>query len=423
MRVMRQSLLPRRPAFYGLVAGLVPAVVTVALISGAVSASAQVAAPQTNVREPGVTAIGMAMSRTYPLASLRSGTGTNVINTSGLLQGAVTGPDGRVWLLAALPSKAPGLAAVNPFTHKIRYYRLPSALPGLAGSLDYDGGPPAFDRDGNAWVAIHGRSKASPYYRLVRFTPATGKYVIYRVPSACDRPASTPEDLTAASDGSVWASCMDEKIGVTNLLLRVAPDGKISTIKPEHVSPVSAFMTHLAPGANGTMWAAVGVLTGADGLAEFSGAGHESYYPDPPDVSSDGVAGNGAGPVADLATCSAGVTFTTCYERVAADGKLTRIANGPDDPGNVTARYGPIMDRHGDIWTLDDVPASRNPQIYVEVTPGGSVKTFPFQLPHPYELDLAAPVGAPAITGGGAAWVETSAPLAYRGKLIQFTRS
>ena len=90
----------------------------------------------------------------------------------------------------------------------------------------------------------------------------------FKLPSTC----SSPHDITAAGDGSVWLSCNSAKA------IRVTDSGAMRTVGLSHVATLGSF----AAGASGSMWA-IGYNSSHSpiGLVRITSGGGEAYYGTP----------------------------------------------------------------------------------------------------------------------------------------------
>ena len=232
------------------------------------------------------------------------------------------------------PTGSQALDEVSPTTGAVNYW---APLPPYVGSkttlLAYDNGAPAFDGSGNAWMIATATtfSGAQSHY-LVRYTPGPSTSRIVKLPSAC----SSPHDITAAGDGSVWLSCNSAKA------IRVTDSGAMRTFGLSHVATLGS----LAAGASGSMWA-VGYNSSHSpiGLVRITSGGGEAYYATPRGITARGVAGDGKGRVIETASCGSSI----CFESVSSSGKLSHVATAP---GRVSGSSGPAMDASGNVWLL-----------------------------------------------------------------------
>ena len=342
--------------------------------------------------------------------------GLHFYPTYGSQQGAVRGPDGRIWLTAFMPPQWMGnpkgsqaLDAVNPSTGSVSYFGplLPFIGSKNAPTLfSYSNGAPAFDGGKNAWlIATATTVKRAQSYVLVRYTPGPGTTKYFAVPKTC----AVPGGLTSASDGTVWASCGTTTSSATPKLLRVTSAGSIKEFTLKGETSIGAF----AAGAGGSMWAVGRNKAGqATGLVRFTAAGKETFFASPKGFAAQGVAGNGSGRLVEIAGCGS----QTCYLTVSTSGKYTKVAVEPGKTAAISNTYGPTMDPKGNVWTLNDGTVSKTGQYFLELTAGNKVKGYSFTLPGGCGQLTAA--GSPAATSDGSVWVESTSncvPIAVPG--------
>jgi hypothetical protein len=322
-------------------------------------------------------------------------TALSVYQTYGTQQGAVRGPGGQIWLIAMSPPEFQGaptgsqaLDEVNPTNGAVNYW---APLPPWVGHdttlLAYDNGAPAFDGTGKAWMIATATtfSGAQSYY-LVRYAPGPSTSAIDKLPSAC----SSPHDITAAGDGSVWLGCNSAKA------IRVSESGAMRTFGLSHVATLGS----LAAGASGSMWA-VGYNSShtSIGLVRLTSGGSEAYYSTPRGIAARAVAGDGKGRVIETATCGASI----CFESVSSSGKLSHVATAP---GRVAASSGPAMDASGNVWLLVRGSASSTGQYFLRLTAGNKAQVYSFSLPA-CGGTLLAIAGTPAGSANGSVWAES----------------
>jgi hypothetical protein len=342
--------------------------------------------------------------------------GLHFYPTYGAQQGAVRGPDGRIWLTSFMPPQWIGnpkgsqaLDAVNPSTGGVSYYG--PLLPYLGSKnaptlFAYTNGAPAFDGGKNAWlIATATTVSGAQSYVLVRYTPGPSTTKHYAVPKTC----AVPGGLTSASDGTVWASCGTTTSSATPKLLRVTSAGAIKEFSLKGETSIGSF----AAGAGGSMWAVGRNRAGqANGLVRFTAAGKQSFFPSPKGYAAQAIGGNGTGRLVEIAGCGS----QTCYLTVSGAGKYKKVAVEPGKAAGIAATYGPTMDPKGNLWTLNDGSFSKTGQYFLELTAGNKVKSYAFTLPGGCgQLTIA---GSPAATSDGSVWVESTSncvPIAVPG--------
>lgn len=342
--------------------------------------------------------------------------GLHFYTTYGAQQGAVRGPDGRIWLTSFMPPQWMGnpkgsqaLDAVNPSTGSVSYYGplLPYTGSKNAPTLfAYTDGAPAFDGGKNAWlIATATAVSGAQSYVLVRYTPGPSTTKTVAVPKTC----AVPGGLTRAGDGTVWARCGTTTSSATPKLLRVTTGGSVKEFTLKGETSIGAF----AAGASGSMWAVGRNRAGqATGLVRFTAAGKETFFASPKGFAAKGIAGNGAGRLVEIAGCGS----QTCYLTVSASGKYKKVAVEPGKAAAITAAYGPTMDPKGNVWTLNDGSVSKTGQYFLELTAANKVKGYAFTLPGGCgQLTIG---GSPAATSDGSVWVESTSncvPIAVPG--------
>lgn len=355
-------------------------------------------------------ALGAVSSTAGPADAAATKAGLHIYPTYGAQQGAVRGPDGRIWLTAFDPPEWQGnpagsqaLDAVNPATGNVAYY---GPLPPHLGSknsptlLAYSNGAPAFDGGKNAWLiaaaTTFGGAQSS---YLVRYTPGPSTSKIIAVPKTC----AVPGGLTSAGDGTVWLSCATTTSSATPKLLRITSAGSVREFSLSGPVSIGAF----AAGTGGSMWA-VGYnkVRQATGLVRFTAAGKESFFVSPKGYTAQGVAGNGSGRLVEVAGCGS----QTCYLSVSTSGKDKKVAVEPGKAAAITGSYGPAMDPKGNLWTLNDGSVYKTGQYFLELTAANKVKAYPFTLPG--GCGQLAIAGSPAATSDGSVWVESASDCA-----------
>jgi hypothetical protein len=385
------------------------------VLSFAVTAGAALVTLATLAALPGAAnaAAGRAAS---PTAAAAVKAGLSVYQTYGTQQGAVRGPGGNIWVISMMPPEFQGnptgsqaLDEVNQSTGAVSYW---APLPPYVGSkttlLAYDDGGPAFDGTGKAWMIATATafSGAQSYY-LVRYTPGPSTSAIYKLPAAC----SSPHDITAAGNGSVWLGCNSAKA------IRVAESGAMKTIALSHVATLGS----LAPGVSGSMWA-VGYNSKHSpiGLVRLTAAGGESYYATPKGITARGVAGDGSARVIETASCGSGL----CFESISSNGKPAHVATAPD---KVSGSYGPAMDASGNVWLLVRGSWSKTGQYFLRLTSKNKTQAYAFSLPA-CGSTLLSIAGNPAGSASGSVWAESvtnctsigNTETAYVGGVVRF---
>ena len=340
-------------------------------------------------------------------------TGFSVYGTLGSQQGAVRGPDGRIWVIAfdppewqGAPTGSQALDVVNPVTLAVNYY---GPLPPYIGSktaptlLSYTNGAPAFDSAGQAFmIATATAPSGAQSYYLVRYTPGPSTSAIFKVPASCP----VPEGITSAGDGSVWMRCGVAGSTATPKVLRVTSTGAMKEFGLAKAASIGNF----AAGASGTMWAVGYNAGGASiGLVRYTPAGKESYYGTPKGYSARSVAGNGSGRVIEIATCGSGI----CYLTVSTSGGYRKAGAEPGKAAAVSWDSAPTMDVHGDVWTLNDGSVYKTGQYFLEFTAGNKTRAFAFTTPG--GCGPLAIAGSPAASADGSAWVESASNCTFMG--------
>jgi hypothetical protein len=358
--------------------------------------------------------------------------GLSVYQTYGMQQGVTRGPDGRIWMISALPPAQQGnetgslaLAADDPRTLVVAFY---GPLPPYIGFnnkgtkytvLNYTDGAPAFDGAGNAWLiatGINNQTGTVSGHFLVRYAPGPGRSRIFAVPSSCP----VAEGLASAGDGAVWLRCGTSGVA-TPKLLRITSNGAIKEFSLARVSAVGGF----AAGAGGSVWAVGYNSKGQSaGLVQFGNTGRQKFVGSPGGTSALLVAGNGTGRVIEIAKCGS----VLCYLSVSPSGGLRKVATEPGSAASVSAAYGPAMDPKGNVWTMQTGSAVRSNEYFLELNSRNKAKAYGFTLPGGCGGSLLALVGSMAATGDGSAWGESQSnciPIgitttAYVGGLIRY---
>jgi hypothetical protein len=353
-----------------------------------------------------LAALGTVSAVTVSADAAAAKAGLHFYPTYGSQQGAVRGPDGRIWLTAFMPPQWAGnpkgsqaLDAVNPSTGSVSYYG--PLLPYLGSKnaptlFAYSNGAPAFDGGKNAWlIATATTVKGAQSYVLVRYTPGPSTTKVFAVPKTC----AVPGGLTSAGDGTVWAGCGNPAGSATPKLLRITAGSSIKEFTLKGETAIGA----LTAGAGGSMWAVGRNKAGQpNGLVRFTSKGTQSFFASPKGFAGQGVAGNGSGRLVEIAGCGS----QTCYLTVSTSGKYKKVAVEPGKAAAITGSYGPAMDPKGNVWTLNDGSVSKTGQYFLELTAGNKVKGYSFTLPGGCgQLSVA---GSPAATSDGSVWVEST---------------
>jgi streptogramin lyase len=307
------------------------------------------------------------------------------------------------------PTGSQALDEVSPATGAVNYW---APLPPYVGSrttlLAYDDGAPAFDGSGTAWMIATATtfSGAQSHY-LVRYTPGPSTSKLVKLPSSC----SSPHDITAASDGSVWLSCNSAKA------IRVTPSGATRTVSLSHVATLGS----LATAKSGIMWGLGYNSSHAPiGLVRITSGGREAYYATPHGITARGVAGNGSSRVIETASCGS----TICFESVSSIGRLSHVATAP---GRVSASYGPTMDASGNVWLLARGTAAKTGQYFLKLTARNKTAVYAFALPDCSGAQLSI-AGSTAGSADGSVWAESvtnctsigNTETAYAGGMVRF---
>jgi hypothetical protein len=342
-----------------------------------------------------------------------NGLGDNPVNGTRML---VAGPDGRLWMVGLnCGSGLFCLQALDPSTDRVRSYRL--TIPRSGATFLYNG-PLAFDGAGQLWLSGTEVTASTSTDILMRYTPATGALIQFRVPADCQGSLSGGYgQLTSASDGHVWMYCSNQ-IAHEQWLVRIATDGSPTTI---HIT--SGGLGALAAGANGSMWtvaSAEDIEGTPTGIVKVTSSGQQRTFRDAAGESSEAVVGNGTGKLVDVVGCSVNGVTATCYQNVAADGTKRQFAVAPDNAAKPVF-HASAMDHNGNVWQLAGSKAhgpAASGQYYFEATPGRCTTIYPLHLPSPNASKLLIPTGPPVVTIGGVVWAEEVYP--HRGYLLRF---
>ncbi|WP_370099557.1 hypothetical protein [Streptacidiphilus sp. MAP12-20] len=324
---------------------------------------------------------------------------TDVPTRGNAADGPVLGLDGRLslvgWDTSGLHTE---IEAVDPKTQAIQTYR--QAAPGTTGPLSFTG-PLAFDGAGDLWLEgdSTGGSLTGPV--LIRFTPSSGLFASFANPAACLTP---PNDLSAATDGYVWASCAG--YASDTVVSRISSGGTITTY---HAPSGAPDLTDLVPGANGSMWA-LGSGNFHSDVVEIGTDGQATLFTNPVGVSGRYLAGNGTGHFVEDAICGVGSNGKSCYLAIGPGGGFKQLGTLPSPD---TGEWGaPVLDKSGNFWTLVNGSTSGAVPIghsyYYEITPLGAAAARGFDMPASDRGQWLQPTrsGAPIVTSDGALWLE-----------------
>jgi len=302
---------------------------------------------------------------------------------SGPGDGAVLGPDGRVWIIGPYTgiTRATSVEAVNPVTRKVSVYQTKPAF-------DIFTGPPAFDGHGDVWLG-------GEYNSIARMNLATRATKTFALPRQCGGigNANVPGGLYSG-DGDIWVECGGAS-GDT-LAVRVSPSGQMSTpVQPPAKAPQLGPLTE---GPGGSMWA-VGYSAGfSDGVVRIAD-GKAGYFPETQGLGAINIAGNGTGDLIEQGYCPG--TFLYCYESVAKDGARTMLVERKNVL-NSLIQYPPGLDSGGNAWMM--VALTATSWAYYEVSLSGSTDEFKFKMPA--SNGYAEPLNPPVTTADGALWME-----------------
>lgn len=322
----------------------------------------------------------------------------------------ITGPDGRLWMVATGATSNVVLDALNPSTDTISQYPLPQTTG--QDQIYYDGSL-AFDGSGQVWLGAEDPTKGTTF--LVHDSITTGVSSTVSMPGRCfgSGDGGVLYPFYSATDGSVWTTCANSTTD-QQWLVRITASGTVTSYLNKTGGGISSY---LAPGPGGTMWATVGAPTGpirsSLGIVKIAPSGQVTLHQDPGPGQLDlEVAGNGK-TVVDIAACTKNGVTKGCYLNVSPAGAETTLADVPFD--DVAGAYNdpPAMDAQGDVWVLDDGTAdgaAPSGQFYFEVTPGGSSAIDSFRFPAPNASATLVPTGAPVVTPDGAIWAEEGQP-------------
>jgi serine/threonine protein kinase len=367
---------------------------------------------------------------------------TVVATGSTILGGPLLGPDGRLWVVATSPATGkPILQAVNPTTYAVSSYPLPSSLGGSA--VTYSGAA-AFDGAGHLWLGAGlADGQIEPAHILLRYTPGSGTLDRFAEDSGCATNPGSPDELFSASDGAVWDVCAANILGGGAFYFRLSPDGAITNVQivnnaqpgstlylANEQLPSTGLLGPLAPGPGGTMWGIPGTFAGSSTFIQLAAGGQETQVEAPGPTIPIQLVGNGTtSTIESVGTCivndAQGEHDRQCVSVVNPDGTETEIAEVLDYDGyNDHLVHWAVMDRSGDVWVIIvRTPAGQPPngQYYLEVSPGGATKVFPFTVPGDsgwIPVSLAPPV----ITANGGLWTQDAASR-YKGALVEVVPS
>jgi hypothetical protein len=347
---------------------------------------------------------------------------------SAIAAGPLLGPDGRLWSesVNAITNKG-ALVAVNPVTYASTTYPLPGSLDGAA--VWYPGAA-AFDGGGHLWLSADLRTGSGAGSQdttiLLRYTPGSGTVQRFAEDSSCatDNP-SDADELYSAPDGTVWVVCQRDILGGGALYYEMSPGGAITgTYTVNNAQPGSLlYLAYeelpsdgtdgpLAPGPGGTMWA-----LDSDSFIELNPSGLETLILGTGSITPFQLVGNGTNGIESVGTCivnnAQGEQDRQCVNLVNPDGTQTTLAYLPDYDGyNNYLVHWAVMDRSGNVWLIiDGTAGGRAPhgQYYVEVSPGGTVKVFPFTVPGDTDV-VPVTQARPVLTPNGGLWTQDRPP-------------
>jgi RNA polymerase sigma factor (sigma-70 family) len=329
--------------------------------------------------------------------------------------GPLLGPDGRLWdETVATTGTIATLAATNATTFATTTYKLPATLNG--DSVIYSGAA-AFDGAGHLWLTAYLRTGSSGTTTavLLQYTPGGGAIQRVAEDSECATGGSDPAQVYEADDGAVWVACPANGGGGGYDYYRMTPGGAITTMTIDNNAQpgTQLYLAYeqlpeagtgpLVQGPAGSMYG----LSSTD-IVKFTASGQETMVIDDGKDDPIQLVGNGTGLLEAVAACDVnnaqGEQSEQCINKVNADGSETLIADLPNYDGyNTELVHWAVMDSSGNVWMILDTTGMPVKQYYVEVSPGGAVKTFPFTLPGdtmPVPVSQASPV----ITPNGGLW-------------------
>jgi len=328
--------------------------------------------------------------------------------------GPLLGPDGRLWdETVDTTGTIATLVATNATTYATTTYKLPATLNG--DNVIYSGAA-AFDGSGHLWLTAYLRtgSTGTTTAVLLQYTPGSGAIQQVAEDSECATGGSDAAEVYEANDGAVWVACPANGGGYD--YYRMTPGGGITTMTIDNNAQPGTQLSlayeqlpevgtgPLVQGPAGSMYG----LSSTD-IVQFTASGQETMVIDDGKDDPFQLVGNGTGLLEAVAACDVnnaqGEQSEQCINKVNADGSETLIADLPDYDGyNTELVHWAVMDSSGNVWMiLDTTGPAPVKQSYVEVSPGGAVKTFPFTVPSdtmPVPVSQASPV----ITPNGGLW-------------------
>ncbi|HXL91490.1 MAG TPA: hypothetical protein VN969_21290, partial [Streptosporangiaceae bacterium] len=325
--------------------------------------------------------------------------------------GPLLGPDGRLWdETVDTTGTIATLVATNATTYATTTYKLPATLNG--DSVIYSGAA-AFDGAGHLWLTAYLRtdSTGTTTAVLLQYTPGSGAIQQVAEDSECATGGSDAAEVYEANDGAVWVSCPASGGSSGYDYYRMTPGGGITAMTIDNNAQPGTLLylayEELPEGSTGPLvQGPAGSMYGLSStdIVQFTASGQETMVIDDGKDDPFQLVGNGTGLLETVATCDVnnaqGEQSEQCINKVNADGSETLIADLPDYDGyNTELVHWAVMDSSGNIWMiLDTTGPPPVKQHYVEVSPGGAVKTFPFTVPGdttPVPVSQASPVIMP----------------------------
>ncbi len=353
-----------------------------------------------------------------------------VATGSPVTAGPLLGPDGRLWdETVDTTGTIATLVATNATTFATTTYKLPATLNG--DSVIYSGAA-AFDGAGHLWLTAYLRddSTGTTTAVLLQYTPGGGAIQQVAEDSECATGGSDAAEVYEANDGAVWVACPANGDGGGYDYYRMTPGGGITTMTIDNNAQPGTLLYlayeelpeegtgPLVQGPAGSMYG----LSSTD-IVEFTASGQETLAID--DAKDDPIqlVGNGTGLLEAVAVCDVntaqGEQSEQCINKVNADGSETLIADLPNYDGyNTELVHWAVMDSSGNVWMiLDTTGPAPVKQYYVEVSPGGATKIFPFTVPGDSGTVPVAQA-PPVITPDGGLWTADAASQ-YPGALVE----